>query len=144
MNFQIDLNLPAYNTLNFVGEAIAVSGGSKGLYIYRFTLDEFVVLDRHSTYDIPMGCKVTLDEDKITLRDHSDCSNSTWLMLEDDDILLALSRFTDKRFNFYNADARKAIREEVQRRNLQLPSRSASSDGQGVEANSASDRPPSY
>ena len=82
VNFQIDLNLPAYNTLNFVGEAIAVSGGSKGLYIYRFTLDEFVVLDRHSTYDIPMGCKVTLDEDKITLRDHSDCSNSTWLMLD--------------------------------------------------------------
>lgn len=82
VNFQIDLNLPAYNTLNFPGEAIALPGGSKGLYIYRYTMDEFVVLDRHATYDIPMACKVTLDADNITLRDDSDCSESQWLMLD--------------------------------------------------------------
>ena len=82
VNFQIDLNLPAYNTLNFPGEAIALPGGSKGLYVYRYTLDEFVVLDRHATFDIPMACKVTLDEDNITLQDHSDCSESQWLMLD--------------------------------------------------------------
>ena len=82
VNFDIDLNLPAYNTLNFPGEALALPGGSKGLYVYRYTLDEFVVLDRHSTYDIPMGCKVTLDADNITLQDNSDCSESQWLMLD--------------------------------------------------------------
>ena len=82
VNVDIDLNLPAYNTLNFPGEAIALNGGSKGLYVYRYTLDEFVVLDRHSTYDIPMGCKVTLDADNITLQDNSDCSESQWLMLD--------------------------------------------------------------
>ena len=82
VNFQIDLNLPAYNSLNFPGEAIALPGGSKGLYIYRFTLDEFVVLDRHATYDISMACKVTLDADKITLKDDSDCSESQWLILD--------------------------------------------------------------
>lgn len=82
VNFQIDLNLPAYNTLNFPGEAIALPGGSKGLYIYRYTLDEFVVLDRHATHDIPMACKVTLDADNITLRDDNDCSESQWLMLD--------------------------------------------------------------
>lgn len=82
VNFQIDLNLPAYNTLNFPGEAIALPGGSKGLYIYRFTLDEFVVLDRHATFDIPLGCQVTLEADNVTLRDDSDCSESEWLMLD--------------------------------------------------------------
>jgi len=77
------LNLPAYNTLNFPGEAIALPGGSKGLYIYRFTLDEFVVLDRHATYDIPMACTVTLDADNITLRDDTtSCSKSQWLILD--------------------------------------------------------------
>ena len=65
VNFQIDLNLPAYNTLNFPGEAIALPGGSKGLYIYRFTLDEFVVLDRHATFDIPLGCQVTLQRERM-------------------------------------------------------------------------------
>ena len=65
------------------------------------------------------------------------------LKLEDDDVLLLLGSFMGVGLNFYNSDAKTAIREEVQRRNLQLPSRSASSDGQGVEANSASDRPPS-
>ena len=82
VNLQIDLNLPAYNTLNFPGEAIALAGGSKGLYVYRYTLDEFVVLDRHATYDISMACKVTLDADKITLKDDSDCSESQWLILD--------------------------------------------------------------
>ena len=82
VNVDIDLNLPAYNTLNFPGEAIALPGGSKGLYVYRYTLDEFVVLDRHATFDIPLGCQVTLDSDNITLRDNSDCSESQWLMLD--------------------------------------------------------------
>ena len=65
-------------------------------------------------------------------------------MREDNEVLLALSRFMDKRLNFYNADARKAIQEEVERRHLQLPSRSASSDGQGEEAASPASRPPSH
>ena len=82
VNIDIDLNLPAYNSLNFPGEAIALPGGSKGLYVYRYTLDEFVVLDRHSTFDVALGCQVTLDPDNITLRDDSGCSESQWLMLD--------------------------------------------------------------
>ena len=82
VNFDIDLNLPQFNTLNFPGEAIALPGGSKGLYVYRYTLDEFVVLDRHATFDVALGCQVTLDNDNITLRDDSDCSESEWLMLD--------------------------------------------------------------
>ena len=66
------------------------------------------------------------------------------LVLEDGDVLRALSRFMDKGCPILTADARNAMRKILQRRNLQIPSRSASSDGQGVEANSASDRPPSY
>ncbi|MDA0729211.1 MAG: tRNA (adenosine(37)-N6)-threonylcarbamoyltransferase complex dimerization subunit type 1 TsaB [Bacteroidetes bacterium] len=82
VNIDIDLNLPAYSTLNFPGEAIALNGGSRGLYVYRYTLDEFVVLDRHATFDIDLGCQVTLDNDNITLNDDSDCSASQWLMLD--------------------------------------------------------------
>jgi hypothetical protein len=82
VNFDINLNLPAYNTLNFPSEHILIAGGSQGLIIYRYTMDEFVVLDRHSTFDIPMNCKVTVDSDGVTLIDAAECSESKWLVLD--------------------------------------------------------------
>ena len=57
VNFEIDLNLPQYNTLNFPGRGHCIAWRIEGLYIYRFTLDEFVVLDRHATYDVPWAAK---------------------------------------------------------------------------------------
>ena len=44
VNIDINLNLPAYNDLNFVSNHIYVNGGSKGLIIYRYTQDIFVIL----------------------------------------------------------------------------------------------------
>ena len=82
VNMDIDLNLPAYNALQHPGSAIALSGGSKGLYVRRNSYDEIVVLDRHSTFDVALGCQVTLDIDNVTLRDDSTCSGSQWLMLD--------------------------------------------------------------
>lgn len=82
VNVDINVNLPAYNDLGHVSQAIAIPGGSKGLYIRRNTLDEFIVLDRHSTFDVALGCQVTLDDDNVTLRDESDCSESQWIMID--------------------------------------------------------------
>ena len=70
VNFDINLNLPAYNSLNFPGEHIYVDGGSNGLIIYRYTLDDFVVLDRHATSDIQMGCQVNVTSDGLTINDN--------------------------------------------------------------------------
>ena len=82
VNVDINVNLPAYNDLAHVSQAIAIPGGSKGLYIRRNSLDEFIVLDRHSTFDVALGCQVILDDDNITLRDDGDCSESQWLMID--------------------------------------------------------------
>ena len=82
VNFDINLNLPAYNDLNFVSNHITVAGGSKGLIIYRYTLDDFVVLDRHSTSDIQLGCTVTVDNDGLLISDASDRSESKWLIID--------------------------------------------------------------
>ena len=57
VNFDINLNLPAYNSLNFPGEHLILQGGSQGIIVYRYTMDEFVVLDRHSTFDVALNCK---------------------------------------------------------------------------------------
>jgi len=82
VNFDINLNLPAYNSLNYPGEHLILQGGSQGLIIYRYTLDEFVVLDRHSTFDVALNCKVSVESDGITLSDHIDCSESKWIILD--------------------------------------------------------------
>ena len=82
VNFDINLNLPAYNDLNFVSNHIYVNGGSRGLIIYRYTQDIFVVLDRHSTSDIELGCTVSVDDDGLLVSDHSDCSESKWLIID--------------------------------------------------------------
>ena len=82
VNFDINLNLPAYNSLNFPGERIYVDGGSKGIIIYRYTLDDFVVLDRHATSDIEMGCQVNVTSDGLTINDNLECSESKWLIID--------------------------------------------------------------
>ena len=60
VNFDINLNLPAYNSLNFPGEHLIFQGGSQGIIVYRYTIDEFVVLDRHATFDVALNCNVTV------------------------------------------------------------------------------------
>ncbi|HHZ96896.1 MAG TPA: hypothetical protein EYN28_05830 [Flavobacteriales bacterium] len=82
VNFDINLNLPAYNSLNYPGEHLILQGGSKGIIIYRYTLDEFVALDRHSTFDTALNCKVIVESDGLTLSDESDCSESKWIILD--------------------------------------------------------------
>lgn len=82
VNFDINLNLPAYNSLNFPGEHLILQGGSQGIIVYRYTIDEFVVLDRHSTFDIELNCKVSVESDGITLTDAADCSESKWIILD--------------------------------------------------------------
>ena len=59
-----------------------LEGGSKGLIVYRYTADQFVVLDRHSTFDVALGCQVTVDIDGLLISDHSDCSDSKWLIID--------------------------------------------------------------
>jgi hypothetical protein len=82
VNFDINLNLPAYNSLNFPGEHLILQGGSQGIIVYRYTIDEFVVLDQHATFDVALNCKVTVESDGITLSDADDCSESQWLILD--------------------------------------------------------------
>ena len=76
----LNLNLPAYNNLNFPGNWLYISGGSRGLIVYRYTLDEFVVLDRHATFDVDAGCQCSLSQDGYTIEDP--CSESEWYIFD--------------------------------------------------------------
>jgi hypothetical protein len=59
----IDINLPSYNALIGVGGWTYVNGGSRGVVVYRRTLDEFVAFDRHSPADPEGDCPQPLYPD---------------------------------------------------------------------------------
>ena len=82
VDVQVDLNLslPAYINLNFPNNWLYISGGSRGLIVYRYTLDEFVVLDRHATWDVGAGCQCTVSPDGYTIEDP--CSGSQWYIFD--------------------------------------------------------------
>jgi hypothetical protein len=53
----LNLDLPAYQSLNAPGGWVYINGGSKGIIVYR-NFDEFVALDRHSTYEPESDCAI--------------------------------------------------------------------------------------
>lgn len=48
LDITVYINLPSYNALENVGGWTYVSGGSKGIVVYRSAVDQFVAFDRHS------------------------------------------------------------------------------------------------
>lgn len=96
----IDLNtlLPAYNSLQFPGNWVYVSGGSRGLIVYRYTLDEFVVFDRHSPYDVGAACQCKILSDGYTIEDP--CSGSQWYIF-DGSIIQGPTTAPLERYNTY-------------------------------------------
>jgi hypothetical protein len=57
VNIAINLDLPSYVQLQNPGGFAYVNGGSRGIIVYR-NFDEFVALDRHSTYNSADPCAV--------------------------------------------------------------------------------------
>ncbi len=80
VDFEINLNLPAYQALTAPSGWLTVSGGSRGILIYRLNMDEFIAYDRHSTYDVDASCQIAVEDDNIILTDP--CSGSQWLIID--------------------------------------------------------------
>ena len=57
VNISINLDLPSYQDLNAPGGYAYVNGGSRGIIVYR-NFDQFVALDRHSTYNSDDPCAI--------------------------------------------------------------------------------------
>lgn len=59
VDFQINVNNPAYNDLAVPGGWLYLTGGSLGIIVYRKSMEEFVALDRHCPYQpaaLPRAC----------------------------------------------------------------------------------------
>jgi hypothetical protein len=79
----IDISLPSYNSLNGVGGWCYVNGGSRGIIVYRRTIDEFVAFDRHSPEDPNGDCPSPLFPDQNNFLQLNDtCNNSTFSLYD--------------------------------------------------------------
>ncbi len=72
----INTTLPAYIDLNVTGGWVYVTGGSRGILIYRSSQDDFKAYDRHATYEIEEYCTVEVGPSQLIV--HDPCSGSEW------------------------------------------------------------------
>ncbi len=79
----IDINLPSYYPLQGVGSWVYVLGGSRGIIVYRRSLDEFVAFDRHSPMDPNGTCFLPLFPDQDNFLQLKDTCSSALFSLYD-------------------------------------------------------------
>lgn len=78
----IDLNLPSYFDLQAVGGYTYVVGGSKGIVVYRRSIDEFVAFDRHSPADVNATCSPLVTDPDNFLQLNDPCSDAKFSLYD--------------------------------------------------------------
>lgn len=70
VNFSLDVNSTMYLNLSFVGGYEYLTGGYKGIVVYRVSIDEFVAYDRACPYDpLITGARLNMDNSAFVLQD---------------------------------------------------------------------------
>ncbi|TXC78815.1 Rieske (2Fe-2S) protein [Luteibaculum oceani] len=78
VDFTVNINNPQYINLKSTGGWVYVSGGSKGIILYRSSEENINAFDRHATYQPDNNCRVMVDSSDIAAIDT--CSNSRYLL----------------------------------------------------------------
>lgn len=81
VNFYINVGSTQYQGLNNIGGWVYVTGGVRGIIIYRNSTDEFVALERDCPYYPNNTCAlVTVDKSNVTCTDT--CCGSQFLLMD--------------------------------------------------------------
>lgn len=81
VDITIDLNGIEYSALNAVGGYIYITGGARGILIYRKSIDEYMAYDRNCTYKPNDDCaRVEVTSSGITAL--CSCCNSEFLITD--------------------------------------------------------------
>ncbi len=81
VNYMLTVGNPEFAALQAVGNSIPISGGSRGIIVYRFSIDEFRAYDRHCTFQVEDDCQVTVDNSNFLAVD-LDCCNSKFQIID--------------------------------------------------------------
>jgi Rieske Fe-S protein len=71
----LNINLPEFNALQNPGGWVYITGGSRGIMVYRLGLNDFAVFDRHCTFQVAQGCRVNIEDSNITAKDENCCES---------------------------------------------------------------------
>jgi len=81
VNFYVNINSPQFTSLTSVGGWVYVTGGYKGIVLYRNSIDEFYAYDRACPYKPTTGCEhIDVEDNGITVIDS--CCGSRFLLMD--------------------------------------------------------------
>lgn len=79
----INMSLPTYSGLLGVSGWAYVNGGSRGIIVYRRSIDDFIAFDRHSPADPAGECDFPLFPDNDNYLQLNDtCNNATFSLYD--------------------------------------------------------------
>lgn len=82
VDIYIDVNKPSYSDLQTTGGWVYITGGSKGIIVYRRSSQKFKAYDRHCTYRPSKNCgRAKVDSSDIKIHCRS-CSGSEYSIMD--------------------------------------------------------------
>jgi len=76
----VNINQPAFFDLTVPTGWVYLTGGSRGILLYRINPEEFIAFERHSPFEPENNCSVAVDDDGVIVSDP--CSESSWLITD--------------------------------------------------------------
>jgi len=100
VNLNIDVNSTMYIELNTIGGWVYLTGGYKGILVYRIAVDEFVAYDRACPFDpFEETARITMDNTGITCSDSTSCDSQFGIL--DGSVIKGPSTIPLKRYYTY-------------------------------------------
>ena len=75
VDIELFLNNPSFIGLSVVGGWAYISGGSRGIIVYRSGPEEFIALERHCPYDVNNNDRVHVTDSNILASDTISCGS---------------------------------------------------------------------
>lgn len=76
VDITLNLNLPSQIDLTVVSGWAYVSGGSRGIIVYRLSQEEFIAVDRHCPYEVDNADRVFVEDNGQFATDTLVCGSS--------------------------------------------------------------------
>lgn len=101
VDFIIDINSTFYNELASVGGYVYVTGGYKGILLYRLSMDDFLAFERSCTFKPLDPCeRIVMEESRLSMKDS--CCGSRFLILDGSVIEGPATRMLTQYFTSFN------------------------------------------
>lgn len=97
---QINITLPSYSSLQGIGGWTYLDGGSRGIIVYRKTLEDFVAFDRHSTHEANLDCQGVEVDSSNNLIIYDPCSDAKY-NITDGSVISGKANYPLRQYNAY-------------------------------------------